>query len=169
MGRTLQTAVLVLTFTACGGDDGGLGSFDADLPVGWESAERIEEFIQFPCSGSPYDYDAGSPSENPAERIMFTAAEGSFRVEYEEAQFRCAQDVEGFVRLSRTDVDILIQPVEMNPDGVAGCDCLYDITMVVDGLEERPHDITIWQRGDNFSGNEDPEQIASTTLELVSD
>jgi hypothetical protein len=54
---------------------------------------------------------------------------GEVKVAYHDADFRCAQSVEGFVRRRPKSVDFLVQPKEMHPTKVAGCDCLYEITM----------------------------------------
>ena len=47
--------------------------------------------------------------------------------------FRCAQSVEGFWLAEHDTLHVLVQPIDMDPSEVAGCDCLYDLSMTVPG------------------------------------
>jgi hypothetical protein len=72
-------------------------------------------------------------------------------LDYKHAPFRCSQDVDGYLRRSEGKLDILVQPVDMDPDSVAKCDCLYDITA---DIEAQPgsYTVTAYRRGDNWAG-----------------
>lgn len=124
----------------------------ADLPEGWEDAEPIPDFYQRQCAG-------GDPYEDYDERVEASATADAVSVDYLEAHFRCAQDVEGFYKRSGDQVDVLVQPVDMNPSQVAGCDCLYDINMTLP--VEPPSTVTVYRRWDNLNSPNDPVKIAT--------
>jgi hypothetical protein len=129
-----------------------------DLPAGWTGAQRLTDFHQAECNGTPYG-DAGAALR---ERIEATASARSVLVTYYGAHFRCAQDVEGFVRTSGTALDVLVQPVDMNPVSIARCDCLYQITLSVPATEG-PHQLSLYRRWDHKSGSDEPTRIGSLT------
>ncbi len=117
----------------------------ADLPPGWEDATRIEDFTQKQCKGS-------SEIEEP-EAVTATGRRGVVSVDYSHAPFRCSQDVEGYLRRSSGKLDVLVQPVDMDPDSVAKCSCRYDI---VAEIPAKPglYTVTVHQRGDHKSGRD---------------
>jgi hypothetical protein len=131
----------------------------ADLPEGWETAEAIEGLKQAECKGSAYD-------ETVKEQLVATAEAGAVKVEYSAAHFRCEQKVEGFVRRGSGKVDVLVQPVDMNPSAVAGCDCLYDIDMAIQGLSKGKVDLGLYRRWDNLNDPNDPEKVGSAEVEV---
>lgn len=142
---------------------GGCDSADSadvpDLPSGWEGATLIEGFTQKACEGSPYD--------GPAAVVTTVGIPGAVSIDYEHAAFRCSQDVEGYVRRSDGAFDVLVQPVEMDPDSVAKCDCLYDIVMDIPA-EARAYTVTLYQRGDNKSG-QGLERVGSDMVRVPAD
>ena len=142
-------ALLIATVSACS---------KPDLPAGWEDAQPLKSFTQATCSGSAVDPNA------PAESIDVSASSNAVRVAYHAAQFRCAQSVEGFVRKSATHLDFLVQPVDMNPSTVAGCDCLYEISMAVTA-SPGPTQVTVYRRWDHHGGNPpDPMQVGTASV-----
>lgn len=133
---------LVLSLGAC-----------ASLPAGWEDATSIADFTQAECSGSPYEeYD---------ERAEATVADGAVTVEVSQSHFRCEQDVEGFYRMDGDTLQVLVQPVDMNPRIVAGCDCLYDLNMTVD---VDASEVEVFRRWDDLNDDNDPVAIPTTVL-----
>jgi hypothetical protein len=130
--RTATLAIAALWLVACSGPD---------LPAGWEHAESVTSFTQAQCSGS-----AGLPG-GPSETVDVVAGVGEVRVAYHDAHFRCEQTVEGFVRRGRNSVDFLVQPKDMHPTKVAGCDCLYEITMSASAPSGHTA-ITVYRRWD---------------------
>jgi hypothetical protein len=124
---------LVLLLAACG----------PDLPEGWEDAERVHDLEQADCAGNPY--------EEHDEHIEVDFDRDPVRVDYLEAHFRCAQDVEAFARSDGADLSLLVQPIDMDPKVVAGCDCLFDIRMDVAEHEGTPDVVTLWRRWDNLN------------------
>lgn len=119
-----------------------------DLPEGWEDAVPISDFSQRECSGDPYgEYD---------ETVTATLADGDLDFVWDEAPFRCAQDVEGFYRTEGDLLQVLVQPVDMNPRAVAGCDCLYRLDFTVPDWSG-PWEA--WRRWDNINDPNDPELI----------
>jgi len=145
---------------APGKDDDGNGG-PADLPSGWGSADRISDLTQTECEGDPYG-DTGSGDYD--ERGTFTAGVGSLEVVYDDAHFRCAQDVEGFARRSGRTLDVLVQPIDMDPDPVAGCDCLYTVTMEITDLPAGDYAVSLSRRWDNINDDNDPVLIATDTV-----
>ncbi|MBN1337304.1 MAG: hypothetical protein JXB39_15200 [Deltaproteobacteria bacterium] len=126
-----------------------------DLPAGWEDAEGIEDFTQDECGGSPYDTGWESTVEANADNP-------GLRVVGDDLHFRCEQDVEGFYRVDGTAVDVLVQPVDMNPGLVAGCDCLYRVEASIP--EEPPATVTLYRRWDNLNDENDPVLVGSVEV-----
>ncbi|HVR21662.1 MAG TPA: hypothetical protein VMS65_18230 [Polyangiaceae bacterium] len=138
----------------------GLGGCDSDteaqeLPAGWEDAERVSNLIQHECAGTALvEHD---------ERATFVTSDGSLDVRYEDAHFRCEQDVEGFFKDSGDALDILVQPVDMNPSSPTRCDCLYEITFAIAPLAGS-RQATLFRRWDDLNEPNDPVEIASETV-----
>jgi hypothetical protein len=130
---------------------------DADLPPGWESADRVASFDQSACGESPI----GGPSES----LEIATSPGAVEVSYRHAHFRCSQAVEAFARSSAGVMDILVQPVDMNPVGIARCDCLYEITMSI-AAPAGQYELTLDRRWDHKSGADEPRRVASRTVVL---
>jgi hypothetical protein len=144
---------LALPLLACSESSGS----KPDLPPGWEGAQTVSSFTQAACGGSADAPDA------PSESIEASATPGSVRVAYHAAHFRCAQSVEGFMRASPGGVDFLVQPTDMNPSRVAGCDCLYEVTLA-STRPAGPTTITLYRRWDNQSGASDPLEIGTAMV-----
>ncbi|MEQ1570071.1 MAG: hypothetical protein ABMA64_30840 [Myxococcota bacterium] len=138
--------MMVLTLFACG----------VDLPPGWEDAVPVESLAQQPCGGSPYD--TGISSIVTAE-----LAADPLTVDATAVPFRCAQDVEGFWKESGDQVDVLVQPIDMDPRQVAGCDCLYDLAIVVGSPDAAPSAVTLWRRWDSLNDPNDPVKVGEVT------
>jgi hypothetical protein len=130
---------------------------DADLPQGWETADRVASFGQSACGESPI----GGPSES----LEVASAPNAVEVDYRHAHFRCSQSVEAFARSSTGVMDILVQPVDMNPADVARCDCLYEITMSIP-VPVGQYELTLYRRWDHKSGADEPRRVASRTVIL---
>ncbi len=126
-----------------------------DLPEGWEEAVRIDGLVQAECLGNPYE-----PFD---ERIELLAFPGAVHVDYREAHFRCEQPVEAFARRGAATLDILVQPENMSPGIVAGCDCLYDVSFTVGGLSAGEVAVTLYRRWDDLSSPNDPVLVGSAT------
>jgi hypothetical protein len=146
---TLCLALLV----AAGCTDSDSGA-NADLPSGWEGAKKIADFTQMECDGG---------SDESEESIAVEGVAGGIELAYDHARFRCSQDVEGFARRSEGQLDILIQPVDMNPSSVAKCDCTYDIVAKV-AAAAGEHTVTVYRRPDNIGGEHDPVKVDSADV-----
>jgi hypothetical protein len=86
-------------------------------------------------------------------------------VKYDHAHFRCAQDVEGFVKRGGDAIDLLVQPIDMAPDAVAGCDCLYDISMSVPA-PKGDYSLTLYRRWDSINKPNDPVAVGATEVTI---
>ena len=150
--QSATSASLALSLLACSGS----GS-KPDLPAGWEGAQSVKSFTQAACSGSP-----GLPN-GPTESIDVDAGQGSVSIAYHDADFRCAQTVEGFMRTGPKSVDFLVQPTDMNPSSVALCDCLYEITLAAN-VVSGPTTVTVYRRWDEQSGNTMPVEIGTDAV-----
>lgn len=148
-----KLAVLVLTcpIAACGPA--------VDLPEGWEGAVGIEDFIQYACDGSPSD-------DGWTSTVTATAIQPGLRVIGNDLPFRCEQEVEGYYRVDGEAVDLLVQPVDMDPEEVAACDCLVEVEAGVP--EEPPATVSLYRRSDHYGQNDDapsvPEWIGSVDV-----
>jgi hypothetical protein len=85
-------------------------------------------------------------------------------VVYQDAHFRCVQEVEGFFKTAGDSVDILVQPIDMDPSGTAGCDCGYKITLVVEPVASGPHVTTLYRRWDNHNNPNNPVPISTAPV-----
>jgi hypothetical protein len=141
------SSIVALSLLACSS-----GS-KPDLPAGWEGAQAVTDFTQAACSGS-----ADGPGA-PSDSIDASASAGSVSVAYHAAHFRCAQSVQGFVRTGPRSLDFLVQPVDMNPASVAGCDCLYEISLVTKASPGATT-ITLYRRWDH-SGSSNPGEVSN--------
>jgi hypothetical protein len=144
--RWIRLATMVLAISLRGCTEG--------LPPGWEDAEPIEDFHQRECSGDPYGASH--------ERVEAESTADAIGVDYLEAHFRCEQKVEGFFKTRGAHVEVLVQPVDMDPSAVAACDCLYDIRMTVP--VEAPVSLTLFRRWDNQNEPNDPVEIGSVDV-----
>lgn len=128
-----------------------------DLPADWKSAQRIASFEQSACSGSPY--------EGPAESIEAVAGTKSIHATIHRAHFRCDQPVEGYSRRSVGLLDVLVQPVEMSPETVVKCDCLYELDMTLP-VAAGSYELTVYRRWDHLSGNDEPRFIGTASVDV---
>jgi hypothetical protein len=133
MRRLCLITCVVVGSSAC--------SSGPDLPDGWEDAERVERFEQRPCSRQ---------FETPDETLAWQAHDAGLSVTYDHAQFRCEQNVEAYRRDRNDMIDLLVQPVDMDPSKVAGCDCLYEISMDIPAMRGA-YKLTLYRRWDNES------------------
>jgi hypothetical protein len=122
-----------------------------DLPRGWDNAEHVDHFTQSECQSSA----------QTAEVVEMRGGDGVLEIDYLQARFRCAQDVEGFVKTSGSEIDLLVQPVDMDPSSVAKCDCSYDITMKLDALPSGEHRVSVYRRSDHLDDRDSPTLVAS--------
>lgn len=155
MPRLLACLCAALWFSACASDSRDADAID--LPPGWEAAERIEELMQMPCGGSALTDSGDSADWN-------TTADG-VSVHYDRAHFRCVQEVEGFVKRGNDALDVLVQPVDMSPQAVAGCDCLYKISMVVPAPKGH-YQFTLYRRWDSANKPNDPVKIGGSEVTI---
>lgn len=128
-----------------------------DLPAGWEGAEPVEDLVQRECAGSPYD--------TGVEPTVTSALDDPLLVSATAVPFRCAQDVEGFWRQVGPIVDVLVQPIDMDPREVAGCDCLYDLEVTVGSPDPDTTEVVLWRRGDNWNDPNGPEEVGHVAAE----
>ncbi|HCF61207.1 MAG TPA: hypothetical protein DFS52_24820 [Myxococcales bacterium] len=130
------------------------GCSGADLPKGWEDAERVS-LNQGECEGNPYEGEQSS--------VQVSAFSKGIDVACRKAHFRCEQEVEAFVRESDGRIDLLFQPVDMDPGTVAKCDCLYDLTVA---LEKDPgsYEVRVFRRWDNLNEPNEPVKIGSGSV-----
>lgn len=155
----LAPACLLLALAACTDATYGV----PDLPDGWTDAKHIERFQQAQCSGA-------SPG-GPPETIEAAANDGSIDITYAHAEFRCQQDVEGFLRQTGEAIDILVQPINLNPPFVARCDCQYDIAITIpaakrDRYPAGTYRLAVYRRWDYINKPNDPVEVGSASVEV---
>ncbi len=134
MTRPIIAAIMLLT--AC----------RADLPDGWDEAVAVDDFTQDEC-----DDTGGTPPDVEATMDAYEDEPG-VRVMGEDLSFRCSQDVEGFYKSDGESVEVLVQPVNMNPRSVTKCDCSYHVEAGIP--EEAPIKVSLYRRGDHYGGDD---------------
>ena len=139
-GHMLRRSVWIGLMTAFGASCAGT---DADLPTGWEDAARIENLVQHDCQSSALAID-------PPEGVRFAPGASQLEVTYDHAHFRCEQRVEGFVRQSKGTLELLVQPIEMDPSSVARCDCRYEIAIQLP-VRSGSYAAKLYRRWDNVN------------------
>ncbi len=127
-----------------------------DLPAEWKGASVVDSFVQSECGGTPEEGDEA--------RVSFTRRGAAIQANLSEARFRCEQEVEGFVKVEEGAIQFLVQPVDMNPSMVAGCDCLYNVTMDVQELAPDVYNVSLSVRGDKQSGQDEPTELFSEKI-----
>ena len=131
------------------------------LPADWQNASGVAAFHQSDCIGSVADLEQGR-----AERVKLRGDDGRLHVEFLDAHFRCDQRVTAYAKLSDRRVEILVQPVEMNPVTVAKCDCLYVVRFEVRGLDAGEYEVTVHRRWDNRHAPNEPVEIDSDRVSV---
>lgn len=123
----------------------------SDLPAGWEDALPVDSFSQADCDGSPYEaYESTVSADLSGDPLQVLASD---------VPFRCVQDVEGYYRTEGTTLQVLVQPIDMHPSEVAACDCLYDLTIGVEGVQADAVDL--YRRWDAGNEPNDPVFVGS--------
>jgi hypothetical protein len=119
----------------------------------------VAAFSQSQCLAGIEQLDQGR-----RERVEWSAAAGRLIVRHRDAHFRCEQRVTVLLRRTGTAIDLLVQPADMDPPSVAKCDCLYDISFEVPGLEAGTYDVTLSRRLDNRHSPNVPIRIGSERI-----
>jgi len=147
MQRSLTLVPVAVLAMAC--------SSGPNLPEGWEEAELVNDFQQSECTGEP--------GTGATEEINGVADATTMELSWTNTEFRCEQKVEAYLKRLGVTHELLVQPVEMEPDEVANCDCLYDLDAqwnISGDLES----VRIFKRVDEFGGPSAPAQIAQLNL-----
>ena len=140
-GISLFILTPALGLVACG---------SPDLPDGWEDALVADEFDSVEQGETDYDDpDMGA--------VYISGNVDRLEASYY-ASFPCTEDLEGFQRVDGTHVDLLVQPIDLHPDAVAGSDCTFDIDFVVVGLDEGTYHVRMYRR-DNDQVDENLEAV----------
>lgn len=107
------------------------------------------------CEGSPYDtgFTEAMTAESENTAIQVTG---------DPLHFRCAQQVEGFYQWVDGEVHVLVQPEDMDPSMVAGCDCAYTVRMTVP--EAPPATVRLFRRWDDLNDDNDPVEIGTAEV-----
>jgi hypothetical protein len=150
---------LLLALAACTDATYGV----PDLPETWADAQHIARFTQGPCN-------CAAPG-GPPETIEASANDGSIDVSYAHAAFRCQQDVEGYVRQDGEAIDVLVQPINLNPVFLSKCDCQYDVAMTIPAAKRGRYPagayrLSVYRRWDNVNEPNDPLEIGSAMVEV---
>jgi len=132
--RTIHFVVPgVLIAAVCWAGCGG-----ADLPDGWEGAVAVDEFDAEEVGTTDWDDpDLGA--------VGILGNLDRLEVSYR-AAFPCTQEVEAFQMVSGTDVELLVQPIDLHPGKVAGSDCTLEIDMTVLGLDDGTYHVSLYRR-----------------------
>ena len=135
-----------------------LGACQPDLPDGWEEAIAVDDFSQDEC-----DDTGGTPPDVEAT-VTASEDEPGIRLVGEDVRFHCSQEVEGFYRTTSEAIEVLVQPVNMNPSSVVKCDCYYRIEAGIP--EDAPATVSLYRRSDHY-GNDPVETNVPTLIATV--
>jgi hypothetical protein len=137
--------LFVILLVACG----------PELPEGWEDAEPIDDLVQADCDGSPMDegYQESATASTDGQTVS---------IELNPVTFRCEQTVEGFWKEEAGHLEVLVQPQDMNPGMVAGCDCAYRIDAEV--ASSTATSVSAWRRWDDLNNPNDPVLVGEISL-----
>jgi len=143
--RLTHKALLLLVFAACG----------PNLPDGWKDARRIS-VQQEKCAGYL-----------PTSSETFSATSTATSIEVDsQVQFRCNQKVEGFVREATGTIDLLVQPVDMDPGSWAACGCYYGIRASL-GATPGGYAVSLYRRWDGAGDTEPSPPILVGTVNVI--
>lgn len=159
MSKTIWiTLIAGIAAGALGCEDDG----SYDLPAGWEGARHVAIFLG--PEGESCAEDA--PLE---EGLSAGLRDGRVRLVYEHGTYSCAEDHEAFVRERAGGFDVLLQPVEMHPDALAGCMCNYRARLEV-GAGAAGAEVSLYRRN-NYEVEADPQPalIGSAAVEEAAD
>lgn len=141
-----------------------LGCTDAtygvpDLPDDWQGATHVDRLTQSACGSDP--------TQGLPEAINLSTDAGTIEVAYAHAPFRCTQDVEAYLRKQQDTLDVLVQPVNLNPPVIARCSCQYDLSLVLPALKREHlaaghYQVNVFRRADHI-GDESSEPVAVGT------
>jgi hypothetical protein len=162
MRRSSFRCVFVCSFLALAGcTDATYGL--PDLPSDWAKAVRIDRFKQGDCTDAAV---GGAPAT-----IEPVVTDGSIDIPHLHADFRCQQDIEGYVREDSGTISVLVQPINLNPIFHSECNCQYDVAMTIPG-DKRTHyasgsyQLSVYRRGDNIDKPNDPVAIGSVAVDV---
>ncbi len=128
---------------------------EIDLPNDWTGALNI--FVE-PCMMTEPEFD---------EQVALTGGEDFVRIDVTQAHFRCMQPLEAYYLVSSDEVKVLIQPVDMDPEGVAACDCGYNIIMGIDDPPAGEPTVSVYRRWDNWNDSNDTVLIGSGAVSVM--
>jgi hypothetical protein len=154
--RTLLLAALSVGLGAC--SSGTEPASTKDLPSDWADALEVTDLVQVECATSDFEFADESASFQPGR--------ASLAVTYDQAHFRCAQNVEGFYKVTGDALEILVQPIDMHPQAVAACDCVFGITFTVEPLASGVVEASLYRRWDDWNTPNDPVEIASEQVTI---
>lgn len=165
--RSLKARYIAGAFGACalfGCTDATYGT--PDLPPDWKQAVHVEQFNQSDCSESLDDVE-DSISARPGDGDNA----GKIEVDYDHAPFRCQQDLEAYVRKTDQTLDVLVQPINLNPPFIARCTCRYQLSFVLPGPKPERYPagsyrVNVLRRGDNINQPNDPVAVNGVDVEL---
>jgi hypothetical protein len=135
---------------------GLLGGCDpVDLPEGWEDAETLDDF-------SWEESDTGGWDTGWESTMSARAAAPGLRVTGEDLPFVGAEPVEGYYRMNGGQVDVLVQPEDMNPDWDS---CINVIRIEAGVPEDPPATVTLYRRSHHEQGeSDDPVLVGSVEV-----
>lgn len=165
--RSLKARYIACAVSACtllGCTDATYGT--PDLPADWKQAVHIEDFRQSDCSESVDDAE-----DSIAARPGDGDNAGKIEVDYEHAAFRCQQDLEAYVRKTDQTLDVLVQPINLNPPFIARCSCRYQLSFVLPGPKPERYPagnyrVNVFRRSDNINQPNDPAPVGGAEVEL---
>ena len=141
--------VLAVVAVGCGGG--------SNLPEGWEDALLLQDFSQSECVGDPDD------GVERTQSVDLSVRSGGAFVAWTNVLFRCDQALEAYVRRGDS-VDVLVQPIDLNPADPARCDCFYDLDLSFN-VSDSERRFGFYTRRDEVGGPSSPSLLGNLVIE----
>jgi hypothetical protein len=142
-------SVLLVVAAGCSGG--------SNLPEGWEDALLAQDFEQSECVGTPDD------GVERTQTVDVSVRSGGAYVTWTNVLFRCDQALEAYVRRGDS-VDVLLQPVDLNPADPARCDCFYDVALSFN-VSDTERRLGFYTRRDEVGGPSSPSLVGNLVIE----
>jgi hypothetical protein len=81
-----------------------------------------------------------------------------------EVTFRCNQPAHALIRRGSKELELLVEPLDMDPTNIPKCICNYDLEFEIDGLSRGTYTLTVFHRGDHQWDTQDAVRVGSASV-----
>jgi hypothetical protein len=98
------------------------------------------------------------------QAVEARATSGRISAIAREVTFRCDQAAHALIRRGSKEVEVLVEPLDMDPKNIPKCICNYDVEFDIDGLSKGTYALTVFHRGDHQWDTQDAVRIGSASV-----